>query len=152
MKMKDFIKKLFVSEILRYGISGGCVTLTNALFYFILLQFGVIYTVANIISLILSKMVGYFLNKFWVYRSRCDSLKEAFFELLRFIGARGVTGLVDFFGVILLVEVFCWGERISKIILMLLVIILNYILGKKAVFVKGDGKKRERSGYSNDRA
>ncbi len=134
--MKKYIEKIFSSEILRYGIAGGCVTLSNALFYFLFLQAGIVYTVANVISLVLSKTVGYLMNKFWVYRSKCASLKDAFFELVRFIGARGFTGLVDFFGVVLLVEICGFGERISKIILMLLVIILNYILGKKAVFVK----------------
>lgn len=136
MRIKEYIKKIFSLEILRYGIAGGCVTLSNALLYFVFLQFGIVYTVANIISLVLSKTIGYFMNKFWVYESKCGSLKEAFFELLRFIGARGFTGLVDFFGVIVFVEFFSFGERISKIILMLLVIVLNYILGKKAVFIK----------------
>lgn len=128
-------------EILRYGIAGGCVTLSNALSYFLLLRLGIVYTRANIVSLILSKTIGYFLNKFWVYRSRCNSLKETFFELLRFIGARGFTGIVDFLGVVLLVELFSCDERISKIVIMVLVIILNYILGKKAVFVKKGGKQ-----------
>lgn len=136
MKIKEWIKKIFSLEILRYGVAGGCVTLSNALLYFLFLHMGIVYTVANIISLVLSKTVGYLMNKFWVYRSKCTSVKENVFELLRFIGARGFTGLVDFFGVILLAEVFCWDERASKIILMALVIILNYVLGKKAVFVK----------------
>ncbi len=138
MDIKKWSKKVFSMEILRYGVAGACVTLSNVLIYFLLLQIGIVYTVANVVSLIFSKTVGYFMNKFWVYRSRCDSFKAAVFELLRFIGARGFTGLVDFAGVILLVEIFRCGERISKIILMILVIILNYILGKKAVFVKKD--------------
>jgi len=136
MRIEEYIKRVFSLEILRYGIAGGCVTLSNVLTYFLLLQFGVVYTVANIVSLVLSKTVGYFLNKFWVYKSRCESLKEVLFELLRFIGARGFTGIVDFAGVVLLVEIFSFNERISKIVLMLLVIVLNYILGKKAVFIK----------------
>ena len=57
-------------------------------------------------------------------------------ELCRFILARGLTGLLDFFGLIALVELCGWNERISKIAIMLLVIVLNYVLGKKAVFVK----------------
>lgn len=144
MNIKKAMKTIFSSEILRYGIAGGCVTLSNALFYFLFLQVGIVYTVANIISLIFSKTVGYFLNKFWVYHSKCVSWKEVFFELLRFIGARGFTGVVDFLGVILLVEIFGCGERISKMILMLLVIVLNYVLGKKAVFIKNGEKNYEK--------
>ncbi|MCH5248454.1 MAG: GtrA family protein [Lachnospiraceae bacterium] len=134
--MIKLIKKALNNEVIRYAISGGMVTLTNAAGYFILLQLGIVYTVANIISLILSKVVGYLLNKFWVYRSKNDNLKQMLLELFRFVLARGFTGLVDFFGLILMVELFGMNERISKIAIMILVIVLNYILGKKAVFIK----------------
>ena len=134
--MIKLIKKALNSEVIRYAITGGIVTLTNAVGYFLLLHLGIVYTVANITSLILSKVVGYLLNKFWVYKSRNDNFKQMLLELIRFVLARGFTGLVDFFGLILMVELFGMNERISKIIIMLLVIVLNYILGKKAVFVK----------------
>lgn len=135
-KIIDLINKFLSNEIIRYAIAGGMVTVTNALGYLVLLQLGVVYTVSNIISLVLSKTVGYLMNKFWVYKSETPNLKDTLFELVRFILARGFTGVVDFFGLMLLVEVFGVGERIGKIIVMLLVIVLNYILGKKAVFIK----------------
>lgn len=134
--MIQMIRRALDSEVIRYAITGGIVTLTNAVGYFALLQTGIVYTAANIISLILSKTVGYLLNKFWVYRSKNDNFIQMILELCRFILARGLTGLLDFFGLIALVELCGWNERISKIAIMLLVIVLNYVLGKKAVFVK----------------
>lgn len=141
--MVKLIRKFLDNEIMRFAISGGLVTLTNAVGYFLLREIGLLYTIANIISLVLSKIVGYLLNKFWVYRSKNDNLLQAFLELLRFILARGFTGLVDFFGLILMVELLGWNDRISKIIVMLLVIVLNYVLGKKAVFVKKEKEESE---------
>lgn len=141
--MIKLIRRFLDNEIIRYAIAGGLVTLTNAAGYFLLREIGIIYTVANIVSLVLSKVVGYLLNKFWVYKSVNDSLLQTFLELLRFILARGFTGLVDFFGLILMVELFGWNDRISKIIIMLLVIVLNYVLGKKAVFIKKEKKESE---------
>lgn len=138
--MKQLIQRLLRNEIIRYTIAGGVVTLTNAIGYFLLLEYGVLYTTANVISLILSKTVGYFLNKFWVYHSHTASFYRMVLELLRFIIARAFTGLIDFFGVIMLVEFIGMGERVSKIIIMVIVIALNYILGKKAVFKEGDKK------------
>lgn len=132
----EVVKKLLSSEIIRYIIAGGTVTVTNAVGYLLLLQLGVVYTVANIISLIVSKSVGYLMNKFFVYHSHNDSIWETFLELVRFVIARGFTGLVDFVGLIILVEMLGVGERIGKIIVMLLVMVLNYVLGKKAVFIK----------------
>ena len=141
--MIKLIRRFLDNEIIRYAITGGLVTLTNAVGYFLLREIGIIYTVSNIVSLILSKVVGYLLNKFWVYKSINDSLMQTFLELLRFILARGFTGLVDFFGLILMVELFGWNDRISKIIIMILVIILNYVLGKKAVFIKKEKNESE---------
>ncbi len=132
----ELVKKLLSSEIIRYIIAGGTVTVTNAVGYLLLLQLGVVYTVANIISLIVSKSVGYLMNKFFVYHSHNDSIWETILELVRFVIARGFTGLVDFVGLIILVEMIGVGERIGKIIVMLLVMVLNYVLGKKAVFIK----------------
>lgn len=132
----DLVKKLLSSEIIRYIIAGGTVTVTNAVGYLLLLQLGVVYTVSNIISLIVSKSVGYLMNKFFVYHSHNDNLWETFLELVRFVIARGFTGVVDFVGLIILVEMLGVGERIGKIIVMLLVMVLNYVLGKKAVFIK----------------
>lgn len=134
--MIKLIRKALGNEIIRYAITGGLVTLTNTVGYFLLREVGIIYTAANIVSLILSKVVGYLLNKFWVYKSKNDNLRQMLLELFRFILARGFTGLVDFFGLILMVELLGWNDRISKIIIVLLVIVLNYVLGKKAVFVK----------------
>ena len=136
--MFKFIKKMLDNEIIRYTIAGGTVTLTNAATYFILLFAGVHYTIANITGLVLSKTVGYFLNKFWVYQTKTGSLKKTLLELGRFILARGFTGLVDFFGLIVMVDIFSADEKISKIIMMIIVIVLNYVLGKKAVFIKED--------------
>ena len=135
-KLRELIKGLFSSEIFRYGVAGGVVTISNYLIFLILFEVGIFYSLANVISLVLSKTIGYLMNKLYVYRSRTDSAGEFFAELFRFVLARGFTGLVDFFGLILLVEVFHMDSRIGKWIVMALVIVLNYILGKKAVFIK----------------
>ena len=67
--MIKMIRRALGSEVIRYAITGGIVTLTNA--------------------------AGYLLNKFWVYRSKNDNFVQMFLELCRFILARGLTGLLD---------------------------------------------------------
>lgn len=133
-------KKWIENELVRYVISGGLVTLINAAGYLVLLQSGVVYTIANIASLILSKIAGYILNKYFVYHSKCENVRQAFSECIRFFLARGFTGIIDLLGVVILVEGIGIGKRTSKLILMMLVIVINYILGKKAVFI---GVKKE---------
>ncbi len=129
------VMELFHHELVRYAISGGVVTLVNAACYFLLLESGVVYMAANMISLLSAKIVGYFLNKLWVYHSMCRDWMQTGAELLRYFAARGFTGLLDFFCVMFLVEYAGVGERMAKILFMGMVVILNYILGKKVVFV-----------------
>ncbi len=92
----------------------GLVTLTNTIGYFILIQFGIVYTLSNMISLILSKLIGYILNKFFVFGSKSKNVKQTLEELARFVLSRGFTGIVDFLGVIVLVEHMDIGEYIAK--------------------------------------
>ena len=61
-------------------------------------------------------------------------------ECLKFIVARGFTGVVDYFGVIFMVDMLKIDENISKITIQVLVIILNYIFGKLLVFNKKKNK------------
>ncbi len=143
-KLKMLAVRFFSSEIFRYGIAGGVVTISNYLIFLLLFELGLYYSVANVISLVMSKTIGYLMNKFFVYRSKTEGAAEFFAELLRFVLARGFTGLVDFFGLILLVEVIHLDERVGKWIVMMIVIVLNYVLGKKAVFVKKRGTEDEK--------
>lgn len=137
-KHLSFVKKqikIIENEMVRYCISGVLVTLANAMGYFVLVQIGFVYTLANMISIVISKIVGYILNKFFVYRSKNSSVKQMIAELVRFVLARGFTGIVDFFGVVILVKYLSIGEYVAKIMVITIVIILNYVIGKKVVFI-----------------
>lgn len=136
---RNGMEAFFHSELFRYGIGGGSVTVINFALYTLLVAVSVKYTTANIIALIVSKTWGYFINKFYIFRSHTHGIKETVAELMRFIAARGFTGLVDYFGVVFLVEILGAGELFSKYFIVILIIILNYVLGKKAVFVKKEG-------------
>ena len=78
-----------------------------------------------------------------VYKTKTEGWKETFFELCRFFIARGLTGILDFFGLIFLVEIVGINEAFSKISIMLFIVALNYVLGKRAVFIKGDNEYME---------
>jgi len=126
------IKKTLSKEIVRYGISGGLIALVNIGVFAGLLHLGIRYEVANIIALVLNRVVGFVLNKYFVFQS---NLKGRFWrEFWGFMAARGFSGLVDYFGLILLVNQFHFHEILSKWIVMIFVIILNYVLGKFLVF------------------
>ncbi len=138
--MRAILKRLFseenikrIKELIRYGLVGVSTTVINLLTYHILL-FVLDYKIANLIALIVSKKYGYFANKTIVFRSKTRTVRSFFMEVIRFILARGFTALVDYFGLILAVEAFGFDKIISKYVLQIIVIIINYIMGKYMVF------------------
>ncbi len=150
--MKATLKELYnnnrdrVKELVRYGIVGLSTTIINIATYRLFL-IGLDYRIANIIALIVSKTYGYLANKNIVFHSRTDSFIGFIGELMRFIFARGFTALVDYFGLIIAVELMGFDKVISKYVLQVIVIILNYVLGKFVVF--RSAKTEEESGESD---
>ena len=126
------IQKVLSKEIIRYGISGVLISLVNLGVYTGLVYLGLRYEISNIIALVLSRVAGFALNKYFVFRST----REGSFwrEFWGFMAARGLSGLVDYFGVILLVDQLHVNEVLSKGFVMVFVIVLNYFLGKFLVF------------------
>ena len=126
------IHKVLSKEIIRYGISGVLIALVNLGVYTGFVSLGMRYEIANIIALVLSRVAGFALNKYFVFRSTQQG--RFWREFWGFMAARGLSGLVDYFGVILLVGQFHVDEVLSKGFVMLFVIVLNYFLGKFLVF------------------
>jgi len=131
----SFLKKLIASEAILYLFFGACVTLLNLAIYRGLLVINMQYWLANFIAMIITKLVAYLTNKVFVFKSKSANLKVLLMEFFRFVLARGFTGLIDFFGLIFMVETLGINEIISKYVVMVIVIILNFILGKKLVFL-----------------
>ncbi len=128
------MKKLINRETILYGIFGVLTSLLNYFLFKFLLDCSLDYKVANLITLIVVKLAAYVCNKNFVFKSHCESFLELCKEILRFVFARGATALIDYFGLILLVELFHFNELYSKIFVTVLVIIINYVIGKKHVF------------------
>jgi len=131
---KRLLNKVLNRETILYAVFGAATSLENVLLFQALLMTGMDYKVGNVITLIVVKLTAYVLNKFFVFRSRCKTFGGLCKEFFRFVLARGATMLVDYFGLILLVESMHVDKLIGKVIVTVLVIILNYILGKLIVF------------------
>lgn len=123
-----------IKELILYAIFGVGTTIANILVYQLLL-FVCDYRVSNLIAIIFTKILAYIVNKKFVFCSHCASMKELIGEAVRFIITRGFTGLIDYFGLIIMVEIFGFHKVYTKYGLQVLVIALNYVFGKKTVFV-----------------
>ncbi|MCM1252771.1 MAG: GtrA family protein [Clostridium sp.] len=129
MKIDNIFEK---KEACRYIFWGVMTVLLNYFSYLFLKQF-LAYQIANLLSLIITKVFAYCTNKKFVFRTKTN-FKEQLTEIIRYILGRGFTGVVDFVGLIVLVDVFFIDDKLGKMVMIVITTALNYILGKLFVF------------------
>jgi putative flippase GtrA len=134
------VKKILTRELILYGVFGLLTSALNIGLFKALLIAGMDYRFSNLITLIVVKLTAYAVNKVFVFRSPSESLSHLGLEFLRYTVTRGSTMLIDYFGLILLVDVLSVSKMAGKISLTILVVVLNYIFGKLIVFRKATPK------------
>ena len=133
--MVKIFKKLNNRQVINYFIWGISTTVVN-IGLFTMLCTTMDYHKANLIAIIACKVYAYVVNKLFVFCSRCKDMGAFIHEIFRYLISRGFTGVLDYLGVIILVEYFNVNKIISKYLIMITVMILNFLLGKYAVFRK----------------
>ena len=136
-KIKELIKKY--DEIISYLIFGVLTTLVSLLTYYLL-----VYTlfdpnkvlelqITNVIAWIVSVTFAYFTNRKYVFKTKEElSFKEA----VKFYLSRVTTLIIDMLMMYILVSVLRFNDKIVKLIVQVVVVILNYVLSKFIVFKK----------------
>ena len=119
-------------EVTVYLLVGVLTTGVNIMSFNLFLFLHVDYRIANLFALLLAKLFAFIVNKVFVFQSKATGIKDLSKEFAGFFMGRIFTGLLDYFGLILLVEVFSLPQKGSKYALQAIVIVLNYILGKAA--------------------
>ena len=134
-KIIDLYKKY--AEIVNYLIVGGMTTLVSIVVYALFTKlFHVNYMISNVISWIVAVIFAYVTNKIFVFKSKCENRKAIFVEIYQFFKYRFFSLIIDILLMYLLVEIFNINDMISKIIVQVIIIILNYVFSKIFVFKK----------------
>ena len=125
------------SEIINYLIVGVLTTIVSIVIYWVFTKlFHVNYMISNIISWVGSVSFAYIANKMFVFRSKCTCEKDVFIEAYQFFKYRIFSLVIDILLMCLFVELFNIDDMISKVIVQLIVVALNYIFSKLFVFKK----------------
>lgn len=124
-------------EIINYLIFGVLTTVVSLLTYY-LLVFTILdpinpleLQIANIISWITCVTFAYITNRIYVFNSKN---KNIFKELIKFYSSRLTTLFLDMLIMFIFVTKLEFNDKIIKIIVQIIIIILNYILSKIIVF------------------
>ena len=149
--MKDIIlnlKKLLDKEIVRYVIAGGMTTLVNLVSFMLLRAFtDLSRSAANVVAIMLAIIFAFFVNRFFVFVSDHRNIVVLIREFVSFVGMRLFAMLVEVVGTNILCDSFRYNEFVSKIIIQVIVLVINYIFSKCFVFKKN--KKSVKSALSD---
>ena len=126
-----------IKEIIKYTIFGILTTIVNLLTYYLLVltilnpNIPIQLQIANIIAWIISVTFAYITNKIYVFNNKNKNIIK---EIIKFYSSRLITLFLDMFLMFILVTKLSFNDKIMKIIIAILIIILNYILSKIIVF------------------
>lgn len=128
-------RKIFKNRVGLYIFFGGLTVLVNLICFCILTKcFNWSVDLSNVLSIIIALLFAYVTNTRYVFCSKCDSVKERFYEFLKFVSARIFTMILEIVGVHIMVNILLWDSVISKIMLQVIVVVLNYIFSKMIVY------------------
>ncbi len=89
--------------------------------------------IANFLSIVITIVIAYFLNRTLVFNSKETNILK---EFLTFVMARIISMIFDMASFFIFATICGFDEMIVKIIIQIGVVILNYILSKVMVFRK----------------
>ena len=141
--MKQLIKKLYASSVVRYVFFGGCTTLVNLISFYVLRKLRVGLNIANVISIILAILFAYVVNSRFVFQDKCQTLADHIRPFCKFISARLITMVIEVGGVWLLVAKLGMNDMVGKFATQFIVLILNYVFSKFFVFTTGKKNSKE---------
>ena len=142
----EFLKKQYLKykEIINYLIFGVLTTIVNFVVYIIFARLlHTNETISNAIAWIISVLFAYITNKIYVFDSKEKKLNRIIKEIIAFFGCRAFSGAVDIGSFYLLVNKMGVNDIISKVLIAILVVILNYIFSKLLIFKKSNNKTNE---------
>ncbi len=126
-------------ELINYVIVGGLTTFVSlAVYYGSVLTFlnpesAVQLQAANVLSWIAAVTFAYFTNRKFVFQSENKNMLR---EAAAFYGSRITTLLLDMACMFIMVTVLEINDKIAKLAVQVIVMVLNYVLSKLFVFRK----------------
>ena len=138
MTVYEKLKTLYAKyrETVIYLVFGVLTTVVNYAVYIPLYNFVHLpASVCNGVAWVAAVTFAYVTNKLFVFESKSWN-SGVLGELLRFVGSRVTSGVIETVSLLVTVDILGWNGNIMKLFLAVIVIVLNYILSKFFVFKK----------------
>lgn len=137
-KIKELMNRYLTKEVIIYIIFGILTTLINiGSFYIMASLLHINEDLSNFIAILLAILFAYITNRKWVFHTTAKGFKENFHEFLKFIAGRAVTMIIEWGGCFILFRTPI-PTIISKCVINVIVVILNFVISKFFTFKKKD--------------
>lgn len=132
-KILDILSKN--REIINYLVFGVLTTIVNFMVYFFAKEVvDIYYLYANVIAWFISVLFAYVTNRAFVF----EKVNFGFYPILRevvlFFVARLLSGAIETVLLFLMVELIRMGSDVSKVLVAVVVVVLNYVFSKLIIF------------------
>ena len=124
-----------LKETINYLIVGGLTTVVSIASYNIFRFFIENITVCTILSWVCAVLFAYITNRIFVFNSKEKNIIK---EIASFTASRIFSLIVEIIVMFILTSIFKINDRIAKIIVQFIIVVLNYITSKIFVFKKKD--------------
>ena len=132
--MKELIKRLLNREMIFYLLFGALTTVVDLIIYQAALWLGIHYLIAQGIAWVAAVAFAFITNKLFVFESKITEKSVVLKELLSFVSARIISGIISALMLVFLIEVCALSEMVAKLITQVFVVIANYVFSKLFVF------------------
>lgn len=123
-------------EVWNYLISGAFGFVISIVSYWLFREIGFSLEISNVLSWIIAVISMYLTNKYFVFKTKCNTKKEVIKEFISFIAARIFTLIAETVILYLGFNFLHLNDIIVKIFAQIIVIILNYVFSKIFIFKK----------------
>ncbi len=135
MDIKKIMRSERVREIIVYGIFGVLATVVDFGSYIIMTRFfSIDEHLSNVLAQFLAIIFAFFTNKLFVFKDKDLKWKTLSVQLGKFVSLRLVTLALNSILFSFMVEKFHINDILSKIVVAVVVVILNYIFSKLIIF------------------
>ena len=127
-------------ELWNYLITGAIGTVISIASYSLCRCINLDIISSNVISWILAVVSMYIMNKLFVFKSKCNNIKELIKEFFAFIVARLFTLVVETAILYIGADLLKINDILVKVIAQIIIIVLNYVFSKLFIFKKSKKK------------
>lgn len=128
-------KKIFI-QFIKFGFVGCLNTIFSLAIYYVMVYFKINYMAATVVSYLVSSVIGYALNRIWVFKAKNTKVSSS---ALKYYIVYGSSLLINIGCMYLWVNILGLSKYIAPILTLCITVPFNYIFSRLWAFKDSSG-------------